>query len=70
MENPFNLYRRKVNEGQELGGLAMGLALSKMIAVLHGGKIEVENQEGGGSTISFVIQLYQKKDLVNKFSRN
>jgi len=54
-ENLFDPYRRKVNEGQELGGLGIGLTLSKMYIELQGGQIEVESEPGRGSTFRFTI---------------
>jgi PAS domain S-box-containing protein len=58
MEHLFDPYRRKRNEGQELGGLGIGLALSKMYIDLHGGKIEVESEAGQGSTFRFTVPIY------------
>jgi PAS domain S-box-containing protein len=55
MEYLFDPYRRKVNTGQELGGLGIGLALSKMIIELHGGTISSESTAGQGSTFRFTV---------------
>ena len=49
--------RRRSPEGQDLGGLGIGLALSKMIVDLHHGKIWAENTPGGGATFNFIIPL-------------
>ena len=61
MKELFDPYRRKVNEGQELGGLGIGLTLSKMFVELHGGKMGVESEVGKGSTFSFTVPVYKGK---------
>jgi PAS domain S-box-containing protein len=60
LENLFDPYRRKVNEGQELGGLGIGLALSKMFVELHKGTIKVESQLGEGATFTFTVPKYKE----------
>ena len=60
MANLFDPYRRKVNSGQALGGLGIGLTLSKMFVELHGGKIGVESEAGKGSLFSFTIPVYHE----------
>ncbi|HSW58592.1 MAG TPA: PAS domain S-box protein, partial [Dehalococcoidales bacterium] len=70
MEHLFDPYRRKVNEGQGLGGLGIGLSLSKMLIELHGGKIEVNSEPGKGSTFSFTVPIYTESILAQKFSQN
>jgi signal transduction histidine kinase len=59
IEDLFDPYRRKVNAGQELGGLGIGLALTKMFVELHGGKIRVESQPESGTVFSFTIPVYK-----------
>ncbi len=39
LEYLFNPYRRVLTDGEKLGGIGIGLALSKIIVELHGGKI-------------------------------
>jgi len=57
LEHIFDPYRRRSSEKQALGGLGIGLAISKMIIELHHGKIWAENNPGGGAVFSFIIPL-------------
>ena len=69
MENLFDPYRRKVNEGQSLSGLGIGLALTKFIIDLHGGQIWVESVPGKGSTFKFTVPVFNiemLKEQANK----
>ena len=58
-ENLFDPYRRKTRDGQQSGGLGIGLALSKMLVDLHRGKIWVESIPGSGSTFSFTVPIHK-----------
>lgn len=49
----FEPYRRNDRSGQR--GAGLGLAVCKAVATAHGGKLEVEQRAGGGS--SFVLTL-------------
>ncbi len=53
----FQPYHRQINDRERLSGLGLGLALSKNLVELHGGKIWVESQVDKGSTFSFSIPL-------------
>ncbi|MBN2075033.1 MAG: PAS domain S-box protein [Dehalococcoidales bacterium] len=55
MENLFDPYKRNGNEGEELGGIGIGLALSKIFVELHDGKIWAESIPGEGSYFYFTI---------------
>jgi PAS domain S-box-containing protein len=57
MENLFDPYWRKSSSGQDLGGLGIGLALSKIFVDLHQGKIWAESTPGQGSMFSFIIPI-------------
>ncbi len=59
MENLFDPYRRNVTEGERLGGIGIGLALSKMFLELQNGIIWAESTPGRGSSFFFTIPLYE-----------
>jgi len=53
----FIAYHRQISDLEHLSGLGLGLALSKNLVELHGGKIWVKSQEGKGSTFSFSLPV-------------
>jgi signal transduction histidine kinase len=57
MEHLFDPYRRKNPDSERLGGLGIGLALSKIFIDLHKGKIWAESTPGKGTTISFTVPI-------------
>jgi PAS domain S-box-containing protein len=63
--NLFDSYLRSPREKMRSGGLGIGLTLSKRFIELHKGKIWVESTPGKGTTVSFIVPLYQ----MNKANR-
>ncbi len=53
----FEPYRSLESEHERLGGLGLGLSLSKTLVELHGGRIWVMSEKGKGSTFGFSIPL-------------
>ena len=53
----FQPYYRLESDRERFGGLGLGLALSKTLVDLHGGKIWVKSEKGKGSTFSFSLPL-------------
>ena len=41
--------------GQASGGVGLGLAIAKEIVLAHGGKIQVESEEGKGAAFRFTL---------------
>ena len=56
-EHLFQPYYRRAEEKGRLGGLGLGLVLSKTFVELHGGRIWVKSEIGKGSTFGFSIPL-------------
>jgi signal transduction histidine kinase len=53
-ERIFHLFKRGSNAAED-GGAGIGLAICRTIVERHGGRIWVEDPEGGGSRFSFLI---------------
>jgi signal transduction histidine kinase len=51
----FKPYSRLSSDRQRHPGLGLGLALSKQVVELHGGRIWVDSESGKGSTFSFFL---------------
>ena len=53
----FQPYFRAEPDRQLFPGIGLGLALSKQIVELHGGRIWVDSEPGKGSTFAFSLPL-------------
>ncbi|MDD5287881.1 MAG: histidine kinase N-terminal 7TM domain-containing protein [Dehalococcoidales bacterium] len=53
----FSPYSRLADDKRKVGGIGLGLAISKMLVELHGGQIWIESEKGRGSTFSFTLPL-------------
>lgn len=63
----FTPYYRIEADRDRLAGLGLGLALSKQLVELHGGRIWVESTPGEGSTFAFSLPVAKpgEKDLLS-----
>ena len=57
-------YRVDRARGREAGGSGLGLAICREIARAHGGRVWVEEREGGGSAFSFALRRTGRHDPV------
>lgn len=55
-------YRVDKSRSRDLGGTGLGLAIVKHVARIHGGKVEVESEEGKGSV--FRLYFSRNQDIV------
>jgi signal transduction histidine kinase len=70
----FNRYgkgkRNSIKDNQpDSGGLGLGLSIVKKILEIHNINLEVESQEGKGTTFSFNMPVYQPRMQAEKFVR-
>ena len=56
--SPF--FRVDKSRSREMGGVGLGLALVREIAVLHGGSVTVESSSENGTTFSVTLPLAQR----------
>ena len=60
---PFQIYLFRPFRSTKKKGMGIGLFHSKMIVEAHRGKIEVESEEGKGSTFRVVLPLGGKETV-------
>jgi signal transduction histidine kinase len=67
MERVFNQFPHiDSGESRRYEGTGLGLALSKQLVELHGGRIWAESKLGEGSTFTFLLPLKAEKKVENK----
>jgi signal transduction histidine kinase len=66
-DNIFDaFYQVKSNEDKKLGGVGLGLAISRGIILAHGGRIWIESTIGKGSKFTFTLPLKSVQDIEGK----
>lgn len=68
--NLFERFYRSHRSSASIGGMGLGLYLSKSIVVAHGGEIWVKSKEGQGSTFGFTVPTYEFVANNNKIDKN
>jgi len=53
-------YRVDKARSRSLGGTGLGLAIVKHIAIIHGGEVTVDSEEGAGSVFSLILPVQQQ----------
>ena len=57
----FNPYYRIESDRERFDGLGLGLALSKSLVEMHGGRIWISSQKGKGSTFTFSVPKIKRE---------
>jgi two-component system sensor histidine kinase ChiS len=48
------------------GGTGLGLTITKQLIEMHGGQVEVESEEGVGTTFRFTLPVYAEETLTEE----
>jgi two-component system phosphate regulon sensor histidine kinase PhoR len=62
----FGRFYRVYRPGEHVHGTGLGLAIVKEIVTMHGGRIELESEEGKGSTFSVFLPLENETGKTHK----
>lgn len=68
--NLFERFYRSHRSSASVGGMGLGLYLSKSIVTAHGGQIWVKSKEGQGSTFGFTLPTFNSVKSNNKSDNN
>lgn len=68
-EDIFSMFKRATNVLRyEYKGIGLGLYMSRMIIEALGGRIELESEEGRGSTFKIILPIGELVDVVKKLT--
>ncbi|MCY7435967.1 MULTISPECIES: HAMP domain-containing sensor histidine kinase [Bacillus] len=56
VDHLFNRYYRGTNTNDPTNGTGLGLAIAKELVLLHDGDIQVESEQGAGTTIAIILK--------------
>jgi two-component system sensor histidine kinase KdpD len=59
-EHLFDRFERGSAADRRDGGVGLGLTICREIVRAHGGRISIENREGGGALVRFILPLEQE----------
>ena len=65
-ERIFQPYYRIEADRQRFSGLGLGLALSKQLVELHGGRLWVESKKGAGSIFAFSLPVKEGRAVARR----
>lgn len=68
--NLFERFYRSHRSSASIGGMGLGLYLSKAIVTAHGGQIWVKSAEGKGSTFGFTVPTFDSVAKQNQTDNN
>ena len=54
-DDPLFFVQAEGGVSRRFGGIGLGLTISRRLALLHGGDIEMESRPGTGTTATFVL---------------
>jgi signal transduction histidine kinase len=61
-EQPFIFERFYRGREQKVDGSGLGLAISQEIAAIHEGRVNVDSEEGKGSTFALILPLCKSEE--------
>lgn len=70
MEKIFKPFEQVVPSTASIGGVGLGLSVSRHLVELHGGMLWAESSEGNGSVFRFTIPIHKNQEVSSTPSKN